>query len=629
METMFDVQGAQWDNPKVPTGYRPEEWKAQRAQHLMAQTAEIENRQKALHELNLWNATLYCNRQLTGFNWGVEPLDQDLVPSNLITENLVLSIGDAMLSRANTSPTRVKPTPRGADFSTYRLVKKLDRWLQGMWRDLKAEDVLLECFLDAFISGLGTCRVDWDPHRKKLCLERVFFDNVIIDNSECANSDTPRIERIRMVVPCRSLEERYGVEFTGEEKRAAYSDYRSIGDGWMPVVEAWKRAGDDGKPGRHTVAAGNQLLIDEPWPHDWTPLVHFHWSRRTQGFYRAGGIEQVVPYQIRLNEVNDVIRDAQDLASRMRLLVHSGSMVDVNAIDNVIGRIIKYTGIEPKAVTWPAVNAELYSERERTVRSCFEFFGMSQMTAQAQLPTGVRLDSSAAVREFRVQEDQRFLDLWRRFETSRVDIAQAMINVMTTVSGGDYSTTWRVGGRWVEEEIKWSEVAELNKQHYTWSLEAVSIVDMTPAARQDTLDTFVSKGYTDPQRAGVMTGNPDLEDVLDMETAPRDEIKRQIEVMEDGDYEAPDVTNDLIYGLWAVEHNVNRLKKFKNVPDEVIESHQRWLRQALALQQPAVEQENQQAAADQIAAAAPAPVGPSGPMTAPLQAPGPAMAPIQ
>src|SRR5215207_7791332 len=127
MDNVFDSYGAQWDVPEVPVGYQPDEWKAHRANHLMGQTAEIENRQKALHELNLWNATLYCNRQLTGFNWGVEPTDQDLVPSNLITENLVLSIGDAMLSRANTSPTRVKPTPRGADFTTYRMVKKLDR----------------------------------------------------------------------------------------------------------------------------------------------------------------------------------------------------------------------------------------------------------------------------------------------------------------------------------------------------------------------------------------------------------------------------------------------------------------------------------------------------------------------
>lgn len=615
-----DMDQCDWTCAKPPDYVDKDEWEDRRAAALISETAGIENRQKNLHELNLWNATLYTNRQLTGFNWGMEPADTDLVPCNLITENLVLSIGDAMLSRANTSPTRVKPTPRGADFRTYLLVKKLDRWLQGMWRDLRVEDVLLEAFLDAYISGMGTLRVDWDPQERKLCLERVFFDNVIVDNTECSNTPIPMTERIRMVVPTVALEERYGVSFSQEEKARSreYTDYRQLGDGWMPVVEAWRRKIGD-KVGRHTVAAGGKLLVDEAWNHTWVPLVHFHWSRRTTGFYRQGGVELVVPYQIRLNEVNEVIRDAQDLASRMRLLVHTGSNVDVDAVDNVVGRIVRYTGIKPEAVTWPAVNAELYSERERSVRSCFEFFGMSQMSAQAQLPDGVRLDSSAAVREFRVQEDQRFLDLWKRLEWARVEVAETMMNVMTTVGGGDYVTTWQSGGGHIMTEINWADVAPLTKQHYTWSLEAVSANDQAPGSRTDTLNTWVSQGYMDPQRAGVFDSTPDLEDIQELESAARDDMKRVVELMEDGKYEPPDPTYALIYGTWLVTHNLARLRAYKNVPDKVVAYHQRWLRQALSYTEAPV--------AD-AAAAAPPPMAPGNPAVAPLTAPGPAMAPM-
>jgi hypothetical protein len=589
-----------------------EEFDRARAEDLIGETAGIENRQHSLHQLNLWNATLYSNRLLTGFSWGWhEPTDHDLTPCNLITENLVLSIGDAMLSRAASSPTRVKPVPRGASWGTYTQVRKLDRWLSGTWRDLQIEELLLQVFLDAYISGTGTLRFGYNPHKKKLTAERVFFDNVIIDNNECANTAKPRIERVRQVVPAVAVEEAYGIKFTEEERGKQYSDRRKMGEGWVPVVEAWRMPGADGSPGRHTVASCGRLLLDEPWTRDTSDLVHFHWARRTTGWYRGGGVEQVVPYQVRLNEINEVIRDAQDLMARPRILVHTGSNVDVNSITNEVGRFVRYTGIKPEALTWDAVSGELYNERDRQVRSCFEFFGMSQMTAQAQLPSSVRLDSSAAVREFRVQEDQRFLDLWRRFEQARIDCANTMIDVMCD-QPGDHETTWRAGGKFIVETIKWSEMADLQKDDYTWSLEAVSLIDQAPGSRMDTLSTWVAQGYIDPVRAGAMSGIPDLEAIQELETAPRDDLKRVINELENGDYEPPDPTMALAMGIGMVNNNVARLRSFQGVPKEVTEAHLQWLRQAIALTQQAIEQ----------------PQPPPAPETAPLQAPGNAMSPI-
>lgn len=566
-----------------------EQFAEERARHLVQECQAVEDRQRSLHQLNLWNATLYSNRQLAGFHWGwSEPSDQALTPCNLLTENLVLSIGDAMLSRAASSPTRVAPTPRGANWTTYRLVKKLDRWLAGVWRDLNMEDLMMQVFLDAYISGTGTLRVDWDPHRERLTAERVFFDNVVVDNTECANAPEPRVKRIRQVVPAATIEERYGVKLSEAEKSKSYTQYRMLGHGWVPVVEAWRLPGADGSAGRHTAAACGRILLDEPWTADEAPLVHFHWSRRTTGWYRGGGVEQVVPYQVRLNEINEVIRDAQDLMARPRILVHTGSNVDVNAIDNVVGRIIRYTGVEPKALNWDAVSGDLLNERDRQVRTCFEFFGMSQMTAQAQLPAGVRLDSSAGVREFRVQEDQRFLDLWRRFEQTRVDAADVCIDVMSRVGAG-HKTTWSAGGRFVTEEIAWEDVKELTRDLFTWSLEPVSVVNQAPGARMDTLNTWVAQQYITPERAAAMSGNPDLEDIQQMETASRDDIKRVVERAESGEFEPPDPTQNLVYGLWLFTQNLARIRGYKGVPASVFEAHHRWLRQALALQQPVVE----------------------------------------
>lgn len=579
-----------WWEARDPTNAfsSKEERDMARARHLTSECSAVEDRQRSLHELNLWNATLYTNRKLTGFNWGWnEPTDTDLVPCNLITENLVLSIGDAMLSRAATSPTRVVPTPRGADFTTYRLVKKLDKWLQGIWRDKSIEDLHLQLFLDAYISGFGCLRVDWDPEKEDLCIERVFFDNVVVDNRECANTQFPRTYRIRQVVPKEQVEERYNKRLDPEDAGSRnYSTYRMMGDGWVPVTEGWRMPGPNGKGGRHMVSSCGVTLVDEEWVDSEPPLIFFHWSRTASGFHRAGGVEQVVPYQIRLNEINEVIRDAQDLMARPRILVHTGSNVDVNAIDNVVGRIIKYTGIKPEALVWDAVSGELLQERDRLVASCFEFFGISQMSGQASLPEGVRLDSSAAVREFTTQADQRHLDLWRRFEATRVQTAKTMIRVMTRV-GGNLKTSWGHPNRPGGDEIEWKEVEGIADDSYTWSLEAASLNTQSPGARMDTLNTWIAQGYITPERASILSGNPDLEGIQELETASQDDIKRVAELLEAGEYEAPDPTQNLVYGLWAITQNLARLRNFKkNTEVELAkEAHIRWIRQCLAIQQ--------------------------------------------
>jgi len=301
----------------------------------------------------------------------------------------------------------------------------------------------------------------------------------------------------------------------------------------------------------------------------------------------------VVPYQIRLNEINEVIRDAQDLMARPRILVHTGSAVDVNAIDNVIGRIIKYTGVKPEAMTWDAISGELYNERDRLVRSCFEFFGMSQMTAQAQLPSGVRLDSSAAVREFRVQEDQRFLHLWRRFEKLRIDSARTLIRVMTRYQGT--AKTYWSNGRGFGEEIDWGEVKDLEENCYTWSLEPTSLTSQTPAARMDTLNTWVANNWITPERAGTLSGNPDLEGVMAMETATVDDIKAVVESLEAGEYEPPDPTQNLVFGIPFVTSNLARLRRMTASDPAALavakDNHVRWLRAALAITNPVTDAE--------------------------------------
>lgn len=573
----------------------------ERAEALFAETRNLENNQRTWHDMNLWNSTLYSNRELPAFHWG-EPIlnaDDQLYPANLTTENLVKSVGDSMISKGSSSPLMPTGVPRGASFKTRKQVRKLNKWLRGTWKQLNCEDLAIRALLDAFICGLGVIKVDYTD--AGITAESVFFDNVIIDNRECVNRGPVSTYRIRSVVPRASVEATYASVLgerglDNEVLKQKYVEYRTPAEGYVVVVEAWRLP--IGKtPGRHVIACGGRLLVDEPWEQPWAPLVVMHWEDRLSGFMGPSGVEQVIPYQVKLNDINERIDDAQELTVNPRLLIQAGSKVDVNSFDNQPGRMVMYTGVEPKPLVWPAVPVEFYNERERVRQSCLEFFGLSQMSSQGVLPQGVRLDSSRALNEARTMEDSRFLRLWTRYEDFRMSLAKLLVDVMIHDPSAerDHVTSWSAGGRARTEEIKWKDIGELRKDNFSWSLEALPASFFSPAVQQDRLDSAASEGLVGPDEKRNFVGQPDLERMEQLEMASVWDITRHIEMLEDGVMEPPDELTNLIYGVPKVIYNALDLKSYEDVPDEVMSAHYQWIAIARGIQTMAVTDPTMQA----------------------------------
>lgn len=561
---------------------------AARAGHLISETAAIESRQSSWYELNRLNATLYTNREPSGYRWGEPQEDQELWPANLRTENLIEEIGEAMLSKASSSPLKPTLVPHGKSWKVERAVRLLDEFLFGVWVATRAEDACVLMFRDAFMAGLGCVRVGYEDDA--ITVESVFFDNIVIDNRECGNRQSPRTYRIRRCLPIASVEEKYDVDLHDDESvRAAYTQEREVGDGWAVVVEAWRPGG------RHTIACGKKLLLDEAWPHDWVPLVFFHWQDRTNGFFVKGGVEQLVPFQVRHNELNDVIELSQDLVCRPRLLINANSMIDVSQWDNEAGRILMWSGSKPEPFDWTFRGlSDLYQERERNRSSAFSHMAMSEMFANADMPQQVRLDSSAGVREFRNMEDARHLRLWSRFEAARLAVARTILNVLSIESGADaFSSTYHPGGSKASaKNIPWEAVKTLKDDKYSWTMDATPLAAMSPAARRELLRDFTSRGLVDPQSAEArrMEGNPNLERIEDLELASDDDITRHLSLMEDGDFEAPTELTNTTLGIRRVTANYHRLKAYEDVKQKVLDAHINWIVKATTIQQAAVQQ---------------------------------------
>lgn len=563
-----------------------------RADLLLEETATIEMRQSMWHELNLWNATLYTNRELPGFRWGDIDGTREMWPSNLRTENIIESIGEAMLSKASSSPLKPTPVPHGQSYQTERAVRLLDQFLLGVWRQTRAENACVEMFRDAFMSGLGCVQVVYDELKKSLQVERVFFDNVIIDNRECANGAMPQTIRIRQVVPRADIEARYGCELPAQRPRYNVN-HREVADGWVVVVTAIRRPDANGMYGRQMTACCGMVLEDKEWKHDWVPYVFFHWQDRTSGFFTKSGVEQILPYQIIQNELNEDIRAAQDICCRPRLLVNANSALNVSQWDNEAGRFLMWSGSEPKPFEWKTNLNELYQERERNSQRAYSHMGMSEMFANADLAQGVRLDSSAGVREFRNMEDSRHLRLWTNFEEVRLEVAKTIIHVLSVSKGAKAFTSvyHPKGSNAGAVSIPYEAIKTLSEDDFSWTLEATPLSQMSPAARRELIRDYTSRGLIKEgsDEARRMEGTPNLERIEDLELASADDILRHISLLEDGEYEAPTEMTNCTLGIGKVTANYHRLKNYEDVKDKVLQRHIDWVVRAVSIQQAAIQ----------------------------------------
>lgn len=554
-----------------------------RANSLINTARALENVQREVHEQNLWSAQLYSNRELASFDWGNSALYRaSLSPIQRAGENLVLMVVDTLCAQVGKNKPKPRPQTRGASWKLRKAAKKLDKFLYGEFIRTRAYEEGKRIFRDACIFGFGALHVAVEEG--KLYVERVFPDELLVDQMEVVAAGKPRHFYRRRVLPVEVVSATYDIpveELKGIARSTDYLEYRSVGDGYVVVVEGWQLATCN-SPGRHVIAVQNKLIADEPYTLEVAPFAIYHWQAPLSGFYSPSAVEQCLPYQIRLNEINDVIRDAQDLMGRPRILVAEGSRVNPYEVDNLVARFIKYTGIKPEAVTWPAIAPEIYNERDRQVRICLEQFGISNMASKAQVPEATRFDSSAAFREFNAIQDDRLADPAQRFERFYLDLAELMIRTLKA-SGASPRTVWSTGGgkgqHGMMEVIEWDDI-DIDEDAYVLQLEATSVYDSTPSAIRDELEKQLAMGLITPEQYRLELSSPDDQSELTLQAAAAADIRRVIELLEDGGYESPTPIQDLVSGVTLVSLAALNLKQYEDVEADVEMNFLNWLVEA-------------------------------------------------
>ena len=548
----------------------------------------IEERQFSIHQQNLFNAKLYSNRELMGIDWSTHTERySNYGPASYTAENLVASVVSTVT--ALISKNWAKPTPviKNADFETEMAAKDADRYLYGEFKRLNAWQRLQRMFNDACWAQVGAVRVDIDDG--EIYMERVNPDELIVDQRECiSDCDNPLQVHHRRVINRQVLLEMFpdraddinDLQGTGND----WTSYRGPTSDNVVVIESWRlgHKGTDGKrkPGRHTIIIRETTLLDEPFERDRFPFLFFRWELPLTGFYGKSLVEEITPFQLRMNQLNKTIEKSQDLMSVPRIFIEGSSKIVREQIDNEVGRVLMYRGKTPTVMNWTAVHPELYQERERVRSSAFEYAGVSQLSAQAKLPDNVRLDSSKALREFSLRENERFALQAQRYEQLIIDLAEHILMLSSELYKNNVNKKVQFVDRSVVDDIDWKTVAKFFKERrYVFQLEASSITNMTPAAREDIINTWANQGIIDITQYKALLQNPDLEEVEDLVAAGIDDLKWTSSQLDRGRYLPPEPEQDLQNGIPFMQKTLLKRKRQK-APEQVLEDYRTWIAQA-------------------------------------------------
>ncbi len=399
--------------------------------------------------------------------------------------------------------------------------------------------VMRKVFLDAAITGTGAIKFYTDEGKIKV--EWVFPDELVIDNIEGMRENPTQIHR-RKFLP-RDIVKYQFPEFEEQILTCGIIQNMAVTNtvsDLIEVIESWHmKSGKDATDGKHSITIENCTLFSEVYDKPFYPIIFFRWAQRPLGFWGRGIGEELAGLQMRINDILRVIQISQELIAVPIIFIEDGSMVqDDHVATNKIARLIHYTGSQPPIILSPqAVSPELYTHVEWLIQSAYQISGISQANAGGNKPPEVK--SGAAIREVADIASGRFELVGQQWERLFITGAKIIVSLSADLYKEDKKLSVKVKDKKFLSEIPWKDVA-LDEDDFGIRVFPISGLPSTPAGKMDQLMDYVQAGWIDKDFAMQLINFPDLDEYVNLETAPL-ELTRKIlsKMINDGEYTPP------------------------------------------------------------------------------------------
>jgi hypothetical protein len=524
---------------------------------------------------------LYGNFQMLGFSSRFNTnRNMDKFAVNAVTLNVVKSACDTLAAKISSKKPQPLFQTDDGDFKIQRRAKYLTQYISGVFDSCGVYETGQDCFLDSLVLGSGIMHVFIDQDEKEIACERVFIDELLVDDQEAKYGKPRQIHRCKLVSRDVALE--LYPDFETEIMNAtvgseSIEDYRTTADDIM-IIESWhlpssKKSAD----GRHTICIDNATLLSEPYKKNYFPFVKLDRGKRF-GYWGSGLAEELSGIQFEINNVLKTISKAHQLIAVPRVYVDSTSNVNTKTITNEVGGIVKYSGGNPPIFqTATGMNPETYNYVDSLYKKAYEISGISQLSAASVKPAG--LDSAVALREYSDQTTERWLLTAQRYENFFLQIAKIVVdlskdlyadNPELKIKATNPYTNGVKGGKFLGQ-IDWKD-CDLSEDKYTMELFAVSPLPSTPAGKLSMIQELVQAGMMDKDVALSLLDFPDLDRFMSLKNAAIDDAEMVIgQILEDGECSEPDPYMNLGLTLRLAQSSYLRAKTQKGVKENNME----------------------------------------------------------
>lgn len=498
---------------KPTTNWFEEDTPEERARVIMETIKELDYRQSSITNGNRRHADIYASYIPVGFSYN-SPSGYSR-PQVQATKNVIRNVCDTATALIGKNLPRPRIVTDGGDWDLQQKAYQLDKFLVGVYKQGKIYSTAQAAFRDSTIFGTGAYILR--EHTKPqwhVRAHRILIDNLMVDEQECMDEPYPPNYYLRHVLPLNSAIKKYGktdalidalVKAAGKTP-TAWPNQVNVPRDHVVLTEAWHL----GDTGLHCMYVDGAELFNKPWEFPWAPIVVLYWSPPISGFYGDGVAYRQYGRQRRINYLYRWVQRCQDLIAVPRVWVDATNGPLRVQISNEIGEVVGVRGNPPVFQTPQAVGQEIYQWLNALEAGGYEDEGISQMSANNQLPPG--LESAPAQREYSFKEGQRFAPVSQRWEDAvAIETATkclALYQRHYKNSGDVPRSKW--SSRTLVEEIPWDEV-DLENAQYEIRVEASSLQDLSPSGRLQAAIDLSQTGWIPPEEGRRLLMHPDIE----------------------------------------------------------------------------------------------------------------------
>jgi hypothetical protein len=547
------------------------------AESISDNVAFLQKNQGARLRQMVISSRLYGNRRLSGAlgGQGTRLVQAPTAIKDRITYNAIQSIVDTLTSTIGETKPRPYYLTSGGDYRQQRKAKKLSQFTDGVFYETKTYRLAPKVFRDALIWGAGF--VHAFVRGGKIHHERVMPSEIWVDEVEAQYGFPRNLNRVKLVDRdelCGAFpEHRSAILNATRATDTNGAAGMNIAD-MVTVVESWHLGalGEDGKlhGGKHAIALasssdGVMLLEPEDWEHDFFPFAMISWCESTDGFWPQGLCEQLQGEQLELNKELWFVQRSMHLASGFKWLLKNGSKVVKEEINNEVGAIINWAGdTAPQLIVPSPIDPVYFENINRIIERMYRKAGVSELSAGNLKPAG--LDSKPALREYKDTQADRHKTAGESYD----DFFLTLANIDRILAKGLKNYTVRSPAKGSFKQIDFSDIGEVVDEEFVLQCFPVSQLPRDPAGRMQTVQEWVQAGWITPRQARRAMDFPDLDTIESLANAQEDLITKILDaIVDDGEYEPPEPTDDLAFAKETVIEYIQRYRALDLEPEKL------------------------------------------------------------